>query len=69
MIHVGDICGEHSFIGDFAVDKMYRYSTWIREEGERIFVSKALWEGEMKNTFLNHDVVPLAVTCFFFLVE
>jgi hypothetical protein len=66
MIHLGDICGEQSFVGDYAVENMYRYSTWIRDEGERILVSKALWEGEMSfNTFLNHGVVPLAVdVCF-----
>jgi hypothetical protein len=32
-------------VGDLAVKNCWKYATWIREEGERQFVSKCLWAG------------------------
>jgi hypothetical protein len=45
VIKVGDVCGDCSYVGDLAVKKCWRYNTWVREEGERYFVSKCLWTG------------------------
>jgi hypothetical protein len=44
-ISIGELCGDHSYLGEIAFQNEYQYKTWVLQDHERNFVAATLWQG------------------------